>query len=236
MMLESLQCGVHHGGSDGYTPCKFPRQCVCRLYKVRDELVTAVEDLFEHAKMGHALYSALNLTGDGLVGRASRSVDKHYFLPTWIKLENILISVIDGAKLALDHMNDGLFKSDDFESATGLQPSFYPTLTWSVVPQPSASYPLEPIDPNQPWRQFLDNDAWVMFANLWLQLNVINAMILIRTLTVWKLLFKNYTTKRMVYTNGLKANEKMGELNHLMGEDSACQFRGGVQWTRSILS
>ena len=195
--MESLRCGVHHGGSDGYNPCTFPCECVCRLYFVRDDLERAVEDLVEHGRMVNGLLSVLHLNGDGPVGRASRSVDKHYFLPSWIELGNIPISVIDGAKLALDHM-DALFSGDDFESKIDLEMSFDTTLTGSVIPQPCAAYPLYPINFNQPWRQFWDNDAWVMFVIFWLQLNVIYAMFLIRTLTVWKLLFKTYTTKHVI--------------------------------------
>ena len=162
-MMESLRCGVHHGGSDGYNPCKFPCQCVCRLYYVWDDLERAVEDLFAHARMVHGMLSVFHLNRDGLVGRASRSVDKHFFLSTFIEFGNVRISMIDGAKLALDHM-DALFSGDDFESEIILEVSSQTTLTGRVVPQPCAAYPLYPIDFNQPWRQFLDNDELVMFV------------------------------------------------------------------------
>ena len=91
---------------------------------------------------------------------------------------SIPISVIDGAKLALDRL-DALFSGDDFESAITLVTPFQ-----RVLPQFCAAYTLFLINFDQPWRQWLDNDECVMFVMLWLQHNVINAKFLISTLKV----------------------------------------------------
>ena len=184
----SLRCGVHHGGSDGYNPCKFPCRCVCRLYRVRDELERAVEDLVEHGRMVNGLLPLLHQNGKKLVEQASSVAEGHFFLPTWIALGSIPISVIDGAKLALDRL-DALFSGDDFESAIDLVFPFESAINQVTpfqrgFPQSCAAYTLIPINFDQPWRQFLDNDEWVIFVMLWLQLNVINAKFLIRTLKV----------------------------------------------------
>ena len=149
--------------------CRFPRICICRLHRVCEDFEHAVEDIFEHGSLVCGFLPVLHHHGKESIEQAFRAAEINYFLPVLIELMKKPISVMDGAISALDQM-EASFSGDEFESA----------IVPEISPQPSGagpSYPLFPIDFDQPWRLFKSNDEWVSFTTLCLQLNVSHAMV-----------------------------------------------------------
>jgi hypothetical protein len=127
----------------------------------------AVDDVFEHGSVVCGFLPVLHNYGKELIEQASSVAEINFLLPVWNELMKKPISVIDGAISALDQM-EASFSGDEFESA----------IVPEISPQPSGagpSYPLFPIDFNQPWRLFKSKDEWVSFTTLCLQLNFIHA-------------------------------------------------------------
>jgi hypothetical protein len=168
------ECPLLPRGSGGHNFCSFPKQCLCRLDLVCNDIKAAFEEFFEHAEV---FFDFLEITHQGKE-RSARSETAfrfilcNYMFPSWNNAKEKPFLVMDGAILALEQILASV-NNDAFVSEIG-----------PGTPQPCNSDELYPICIDQPWKQFLATDEWVRFAKLCLNLNVVHVNIMIRILNL----------------------------------------------------